>query len=63
MLNLLSGDALKWKAKGEEHLRASGVPYTIIRPGGLTDDPAGQIGIAFQQGKRKNNDEAGQQNF
>jgi len=50
MLNLLSGDALKWKAKGEEHLRASGVPYTIIRPGGLTDDPAGQVGISFQQG-------------
>ncbi len=50
MLNLLSGDALKWKAKGEAYLRASGVPYTIIRPGGLTDDPAGQIGISFQQG-------------
>lgn len=50
MLNLLSGDALKWKAKGEAHLRASGVPYTIIRPGGLTDDPGGQTGIAFQQG-------------
>ncbi len=50
MLNLLSGDALKWKAKGEAHLRASGVPYTIVRPGGLTDDPGGQTGIVFQQG-------------
>lgn len=50
MLNLLSGDALKWKAKGEAHLRASGVPYTIVRPGGLTDDPGGQTGIALQQG-------------
>jgi uncharacterized protein YbjT (DUF2867 family) len=50
MLNLLSGDALKWKAKGEAYLRASGVPYTIVRPGGLTDDPGGQTGIALQQG-------------
>ena len=50
MLNLLSGDALKWKAKGEEYLRASGVPYTIIRPGGLTDDPGGQTGLILQQG-------------
>lgn len=50
VLNLFSGDALKWKAKGEAHLRASGVPYTIVRPGGLTDDPAGQTGIVFRQG-------------
>lgn len=50
MLNLLSGDALKWKAKGEDYLRASGVPYTIVRPGGLTDDPAGRTGLVFQQG-------------
>jgi uncharacterized protein YbjT (DUF2867 family) len=50
MLNLLSGDALKWKARSESHLRASGLPYTIVRPGGLTDDPGGQTGIALQQG-------------
>ena len=50
MLNLLSGDALKWKAKGEAHLRASGVPYTIVRPGGLTDDPGGQTGLVLEQG-------------
>jgi uncharacterized protein YbjT (DUF2867 family) len=49
-LNLLSGDALKWKAKGEAHLRASGVPYTIVRPGGLVDEPGGQTGLDFQQG-------------
>lgn len=50
VLNLMSGDALKWKAKGEAYLRASGLPYTIVRPGGLTDDPGGQTGIALQQG-------------
>jgi uncharacterized protein YbjT (DUF2867 family) len=27
------------KERAEEHLRSSGVPYTIVRPGGLTDDP------------------------
>lgn len=50
LLNLLSGDALEWKAKGEAHLRGSGVPYTIVRPGGLIDEPGGQTGIALQQG-------------
>lgn len=49
-LNLLSGDALKWKARGEAHLRASGVPYTIVRPGGLVDEPGGQAGLDLQQG-------------
>ena len=27
--------------KGEELVRGSGVPYTVIRPGGLTDGPGG----------------------
>jgi uncharacterized protein YbjT (DUF2867 family) len=49
-LNLVSGDVLKWKAKGEEHLRASGVPYTIVRPGGLVDEPGAQTGLVFRQG-------------
>jgi len=50
LLNLLSGDALEWKARGEASLRESGVPYTIVRPGGLTDEPGGRTGLAFQQG-------------
>jgi uncharacterized protein YbjT (DUF2867 family) len=49
-LNLLSGDALRWKAKGEASLRASGVPYTIVRPGGLVDEPGGQVGLRLVQG-------------
>jgi uncharacterized protein YbjT (DUF2867 family) len=49
-LNLLSGDALEWKQRGEQALRASGVPYTIVRPGGLTDKPGGSAGVRFQQG-------------
>jgi len=50
LLNLLSGDALEWKSKGEAHLRGSGVPYTIVRPGGLVDEPGGLTGLDLQQG-------------
>lgn len=53
ILNLLSGDALEWKAKGEASLRASGVPYTIVRPGGLVDGPGGEAGIRFAQGDQE----------
>jgi hypothetical protein len=39
---------LFWKKRGEEALQRSGIPYTIVRPGGLLDAPrpgqaAGQI--------------------
>ncbi len=30
---------LKYKRDSEKHLEASGLPYTIIRPGRLTDGP------------------------
>ena len=38
------------KAEGEQALRASGVPYTIVRPGGLRDDAGGQLAVQFSQG-------------
>lgn len=41
---------LEWKGKGEQHLRASGLTYTILRPGGLTNDPGGRAGLRFTQG-------------
>jgi len=41
---------LDWKAKGEQYLRASGLDYTILRPGGLTQDPGGRAGLRFTQG-------------
>lgn len=44
------GNVLKWKLKGEDHLRNSGLTYTVVRPGGLTDDPGGETGIQFDQG-------------
>ncbi|MDH5255397.1 MAG: NAD(P)H-binding protein, partial [Gammaproteobacteria bacterium] len=34
-LNRMFDNVLIWKGRGEEAVRASGVPYTIIRPGGL----------------------------
>ncbi len=49
-LNRMFGDVLKWKLKGENALRASGVPYTVIRPGGLLNAPGGQKTIILQQG-------------
>jgi uncharacterized protein YbjT (DUF2867 family) len=33
-------DVIALKAQAEDHLRASGLDYTIIRPGGLGDVPA-----------------------
>jgi uncharacterized protein YbjT (DUF2867 family) len=42
--------ALEWRFKGEEHLRASGLGYTVVRPGGLVDDPAGTKGVLLAQG-------------
>lgn len=44
------GKILDWKLKGEEALRHSGLEYTIIRPGGLTNNPAGCKALVFSQG-------------
>jgi len=41
---------MTWKLKGENALRASGVPYTIVRPGGLSDEPGGTLGTLVAQG-------------
>jgi uncharacterized protein YbjT (DUF2867 family) len=41
---------MHWKFKGENALRASGVPYTIIRPGGLSDEAGGTLGTLVAQG-------------
>lgn len=46
------GRVLDWKLKGEQSLRTSGLIYTIIRPGGLTDEPGGMHGIRIDQGDR-----------
>jgi uncharacterized protein YbjT (DUF2867 family) len=48
--NKLFKGALEWRFKGEEHLRASGLAYTIVRPAGLTDEPGGAKGVRLYQG-------------
>lgn len=36
--NIFCGMVMKWKLKGENYLRESGIPYTIVRPSGLLDN-------------------------
>jgi uncharacterized protein YbjT (DUF2867 family) len=41
-LNKIGRDVLIYKGLAEEALIASGIPYVIIGPAGMTDDPAGK---------------------
>jgi uncharacterized protein YbjT (DUF2867 family) len=46
------GDYLRAKAGADEALMASGLDYTIVRPGGLTDDPGtGKVSVAPRLGR------------
>jgi uncharacterized protein YbjT (DUF2867 family) len=49
LLNRIKGNALKWRRQAAEEIRASGLPYTIIRAGILTNAPAGQRAIEISQ--------------
>lgn len=40
---------LTYKLKGEDLIRESGIPYTIVRPCALTEEPAG-ADLIFDQG-------------
>eukprot|EP01041_Mallomonas_annulata_P007790 gene7790-15933_t len=42
-----SGNILLWKRKAEQYLTTSGVPYTIVHPGGLLDKKGGEREIVF----------------
>jgi uncharacterized protein YbjT (DUF2867 family) len=42
--NCTFNSVLTWKLRGEDVLRASGLPYTIVRALGLRDRPAGSHG-------------------
>ncbi|MDZ7959599.1 MAG: CIA30 family protein [Aulosira sp. DedQUE10] len=48
-LNDQLGGILTWKLKGEDSLRASEIPYTIIRPCALTEEAGGKE-LIFEQG-------------
>jgi uncharacterized protein YbjT (DUF2867 family) len=49
VLNLLKRNILKWRKLAEEEIRSSGIDYTIIRAGMLTNDPAGRRAIEIGQ--------------
>jgi uncharacterized protein YbjT (DUF2867 family) len=49
-LNKAFNNILKWKFAGEQALRTSSVPYTIVRPGGLVNTPGGTDAVVFAQG-------------
>mmetsp|Transcript_1749 Transcript_1749/g.2355 ORF Transcript_1749/g.2355 Transcript_1749/m.2355 type:complete len:220 (-) Transcript_1749:247-906(-) len=40
-MNDMLGGILDWKLKGEDAIRESGVPFTVIRPCALTEEPRG----------------------
>jgi uncharacterized protein YbjT (DUF2867 family) len=48
-LNDQLGGILTWKLRGEESVRHSSIPYTIIRPCALTEEP-GVKALIFDQG-------------
>ncbi|KAL3693896.1 hypothetical protein R1sor_007547 [Riccia sorocarpa] len=48
-MNAELGYILDYKLKGEDTLRESGIPYAIVRPCALTEEPAGAE-LIFEQG-------------
>jgi len=48
-LNIYKGNTLKWRRRAESAIRASGLPYTIIRTGVLTNQPGGTRAIEVTQ--------------
>jgi uncharacterized protein YbjT (DUF2867 family) len=49
LLNLIKGNTLRWRRRVEEALRKSGLEYTIIHAGILTDAPGGQRAVEIGQ--------------
>ena len=52
MLNNFKWGLMDQKFKAEEYIRNSGLKYTIVRPGGLKDGPAGEKTLVVQQGDK-----------
>ncbi|MFJ5776482.1 SDR family oxidoreductase [Streptomyces sp. NPDC093094] len=46
------GRLLDWRLRGEDAVRASGLPYTVIRPSWLTDDAFAGAGVRLEQDDR-----------
>jgi uncharacterized protein YbjT (DUF2867 family) len=49
LLNLLKGNALVWRRRLEDNIRAGGLDYAIIRVGFLIDSPGGKRAIRVTQ--------------
>ena len=49
-LNRMFNNILIWKRRGEEAVAASGISYTIVRPGGLNNGPGNAQTVIFEQG-------------
>jgi len=50
LFSLLLSSSSKWHGRGETALRASGLDYTILRPGGLSEEDTG-VGVVASRGK------------
>ncbi len=48
-MNLFAGNYAKWKKRGEEVVRESGLDYTIVRPTWLTDSDNSLNGVEVSQ--------------
>ena len=46
---LLKGNGRRQAEQDEEAVANTGIPYTIVRPGALRDEPGGQLGFQFAQ--------------
>ncbi len=49
LLNFVKTNLIHWRLEAERAIRASGIPYTIVRAGILTNGPAGQKPIRVSQ--------------
>lgn len=49
LLNLIKGDTLRWRRRAEERIRASGLAYTVVHAGILTNAPAGRRPVEISQ--------------
>lgn len=52
-LNLIKGNTLRWRHRAEDALRRSGLDYTIVHAGILTDAPRGQHAVEIGQAHRR----------
>jgi uncharacterized protein YbjT (DUF2867 family) len=50
LLNLVKGNVLAWRRRAEDKIRASGLDYTIVRAGFLSNAPGGRRALSITQG-------------